>query len=73
MQETITRISTFKGYLQLNDSTNLFNHIIYTGDIRKLRVMLDKNIIDDLIYQSLADIANESKVLLKKYMSNYIL
>ena len=32
-----------------------------------------ENIIEDLIYQSLIDISNESKVLLKKYMSNYVL
>ena len=32
-----------------------------------------ENIIDDLIYQSLVDISNESKELLTKYMSNYIL
>jgi hypothetical protein len=32
-----------------------------------------ENIIDDLIYQSLRDISNESKVLIIKYMSNYII
>ncbi len=32
-----------------------------------------ESIIDDLIYQSLFDISNESKELLTNYMSNYIL
>ena len=31
------------------------------------------NIIDDLIYNSLVDISNETKKLLNNYMSNYIL
>ena len=31
------------------------------------------NIIDDLIYNSLVDISNETKKLLTKYMANYIL
>ena len=32
-----------------------------------------ENIVNDLIYQSLVDISNESKVLISKYMSNYII
>ena len=32
-----------------------------------------ENIIDDLIYNSLVDISNETKKLLTKYMANYIL
>ena len=32
-----------------------------------------ENIINDLIYQSLVDISNESKQLLIKYMSDFIL
>ena len=31
------------------------------------------NIIDDLIYNSLVDISNETKKLLTNYMANYIL
>ncbi len=31
------------------------------------------NIINDLIYQSLEDLASESEILLKKYMDDYIL
>ena len=32
-----------------------------------------ENIINDLVYQSLNDLSSESKILLTKYMSNYIL
>ena len=32
-----------------------------------------ENIINDLIYQSLEDLASESEILLKKYMDEYIL
>jgi hypothetical protein len=38
-----------------------------------ISIQAKDNIIDDLIYNSLVDISNETKKLLNNYMANYIL
>ena len=47
--------------------------VIETDDVEEKSVEERENIINDLIYQTLVDLTDESKKLITKYMIDFIL